>query len=69
MIGWQSAALSFVALALAWVSLAIIFQHVLITWIYMNSGRNILGSTVFYCILFAWMVICLYPFGQPMMLI
>jgi dienelactone hydrolase len=69
MIGWQSAALSFVALALTWVSLAIIFQHVLITWIYMNSGRNILGSTVFYCILFAWMVICLYPFGQPMMLI
>jgi hypothetical protein len=69
MIGWQSVSLSFVALALTFVMLFIIFQQVLTTWVYMNSGRNILGSTVFYCILFAWMVICAYPFGQPMMLI
>ncbi len=68
MIGWQSVSLSFVALALTAVTLFIIFQQVLTTWVYMNSGRNILGSTVFYCILFAWMVICFYPFGQPMML-
>jgi dienelactone hydrolase len=69
MIGWQSVSLSFVALALTAVTLFIIFQQVLTTWVYMNSGRNILGSTVFYCILFAWMVICFYPFGQPMMLL
>jgi dienelactone hydrolase len=69
MIGWQSASLSFVALALTAVTLFIVFQQILTTWIYMNSGRNILGSTIFYCILFAWMVICFYPFGQPMMLL
>ncbi|NHI90335.1 MAG: alpha/beta fold hydrolase [Candidatus Thorarchaeota archaeon] len=69
MIGWQSVSLSFVALALTAVTLFIIFQQVLTTWVYMNSGRNVLGSTVFYCILFAWMVICFYPFGQPMMLL
>ena len=69
MIGWQSVSLSFIALALTAVTLFIIFQQVLTTWVYMNSGRNILGSTVFYCILFAWMVICFYPFGQPMMLL
>ncbi len=69
MIGWQSASLSFIALALTAVTLFIIFQQVLVTWVYMNSGRNILGSTIFYCILFAWMVICFYPFGQPMMLL
>ncbi|MGY5878746.1 MAG: alpha/beta fold hydrolase [Candidatus Thorarchaeota archaeon] len=68
MIGWQTTSLSFVALALTAVTLFIIFQQVLTTWVYMNSGRNILGSTIFYCILFAWMVICFYPFGQPMML-
>jgi hypothetical protein len=69
MIGWQSVSLSFVALALTAVTLFVIFQQVLTTWVYMNSGRNILGSTIFYCILFAWMVICFYPFGQPMMLL
>jgi dienelactone hydrolase len=69
MIGWQSVSLSFVALALTAVTLFIIFQQILTTWVYMNAGRNILGSTIFYCILFAWMVICFYPFGQPMMLL
>ena len=68
-IGWQSVSLSFVALALTAVTLFVIFQQILTTWVYMNSGRNILGSTIFYCILFAWMVICFYPFGQPMMLL
>ena len=68
-VGWQSVSLSFVALALTAVTLFIIFQQVLTTWVYMNSGRNILGSTVFYSILFAWMVICFYPFGQPRMLL
>jgi len=69
MVGWQPATLGFVALALTAVTLFIIFQHVLVTWIYMYSGRNVLGSTIFYCILFAFMVICFYPFGQPMPLI
>ncbi|MFW9846244.1 MAG: hypothetical protein ACFFD6_05830, partial [Candidatus Thorarchaeota archaeon] len=64
----QSATLSFVALALTAVALFIIFQQVLVTWVYMYSGRNILGSAIFYCILFAWMAICFYPFGQPMAL-
>ncbi len=69
MIGWQTASLGFIALALTAVTLFVIFQQVLVTWVYMNSGRNILGSTVFYCLLFAWMAICFYPFGQPMGLI
>jgi hypothetical protein len=69
MIGWQTVTLGFIALALTAVTFFVIFQHILLTWNYMNSGRNILGSTVFYCIVFAWMVICFYPFGQPMSLI
>ncbi len=69
MIGWQTVTLGFIALALTAVTFFVIFQHIMVTWNYMNSGRNILGSTLFYCILFAWMVICFYPFGQPMSLI
>ncbi len=69
MIGWQTVTLGFIALSLTAVTVFIILQQILVTWVYMNSGRNILGSTVFYCILFAWMVICFYPFGQSMSLI
>jgi hypothetical protein len=69
MIGWQSEFLALVVVSLTPVVVFTSFQHVLLTWVYMNSGRNILGSTVFYCILFAWMIIIFYPFGQPMMLL
>ena len=69
MIGWQTATLGFIALSLTVITLFIIFQQILVTWVYMNSGRNILGSTIFYCILFAWMVICFFPFGQSLGLI
>lgn len=64
-IGWQSGSLSFVALALTAVTLFGSFREVLVTWVYMNSGRNILGSTIFYCILSAWMIVSFYRFGMP----
>ncbi|MFX0108434.1 MAG: hypothetical protein ACFE7R_09140, partial [Candidatus Hodarchaeota archaeon] len=69
MIGWQSEFLSAIVVSLTPVVLFAVFQNVLLTWVYMNSGRNIIGSTTFYCILFAWMIIIFYPFGQPMMLL
>jgi len=39
-----------------------IIQQILVTWVYMHSGRNILGSTLFLCIFYAWMIINFYPF-------
>jgi len=36
-------------------------QNIFTTWIYMWSGRNILGSTIFLSILFAWMSIIFLP--------
>jgi len=33
------------------------------TWVYMWSGRNILGSTIFLCIFYSWMSVIFYPFG------
>ncbi len=39
-----------------------IIQQVLVTWVYMHSGRNILGSTVFLSILVSWMFVAFFPF-------
>ncbi len=39
-----------------------IIQQIFVTWVYMHSGRNILGSTLFLCIFYAWMIINFYPF-------
>ena len=53
----------FLALALTVVILMSMIQQILVTWVYMHSGRNILGSTLFYCIFYSWMIINFFPFG------
>ncbi|MHA1147982.1 MAG: alpha/beta hydrolase [Promethearchaeota archaeon] len=62
---WQSTNfdLAFVALAMTALVIFSIIQQFLVTWVYMHSGRNILGSTTFLCILFGWMIVCFFPFG------
>ncbi len=55
--------IGFIALALFVVTLFSFIQQVLVTWVYMYSGRNILGSTIFLCLFYAWMIINFYPFG------
>jgi pimeloyl-ACP methyl ester carboxylesterase len=57
--------LGFLALALTVVLIFTFIQQILVTWVYMYSGRNILGSTIFLCIFYAWMIINFYPFGLP----
>jgi len=52
----------FLALALTVLILFSIIQQILVTWVYMHSGRNILGSTLFLCIFYAWMIVNFYPF-------
>ncbi|MHA2299142.1 MAG: alpha/beta hydrolase [Candidatus Hodarchaeales archaeon] len=44
------------------ISITIILQ-VLTTWVYMHSGRNTLGSTVFHSMFYAWLIIQFFPFG------
>jgi pimeloyl-ACP methyl ester carboxylesterase len=56
----------FLALILTVVLIYTVIQQILVTWVYMYSGRNILGSTIFLCIFYAWMMINFYPFGFPM---
>ncbi|MHA1648571.1 MAG: alpha/beta hydrolase [Candidatus Helarchaeota archaeon] len=58
--------LGFVALALTVVIIFSFIQQILVTWVYMYSGRNILGSTTFLCLFYAWMMINFYPFGLPL---
>ena len=43
-----------------WVIFSII-QQFTTTWVYMWSGRNILGSTMFLSIFFAWMSVIFLP--------
>jgi len=38
-------------------------RHVMLPWVYMHSGRNIIGSAIFYSIFWAWMIIGFYPFS------
>jgi pimeloyl-ACP methyl ester carboxylesterase len=45
---------------LAWVIFSII-QNFTVTWVYMNSGRNILGSTIFISIFYSWMLVVFFP--------
>ncbi|MFX0083050.1 MAG: alpha/beta hydrolase family protein [Candidatus Hodarchaeota archaeon] len=45
---------------LAWVIFSII-QNSTVTWVYINSGRNILGSTIFISILYSWMIVVFFP--------
>lgn len=50
------------ALTLSVLILFSIIQQILVTWVYMHSGRNILGSTLFLCIFYSWMIINFFPF-------
>ena len=43
-----------------WIRFSII-QNILVTWIYIYSGRNILGSTVFSSIIYAWISVIIFP--------
>jgi len=45
---------------LAWVIFSII-QNITVTWVYINSGRNILGSTIFTSIFYSWMIVVFFP--------
>ncbi|MFW9896363.1 MAG: hypothetical protein ACFFD7_11210, partial [Candidatus Thorarchaeota archaeon] len=45
---------------LGWVIFSII-QHFSVTYVYMNSGRNILGSTMFTSVFYAWMLVVFFP--------
>ena len=45
---------------LAWVIFSII-QNTTVTWVYINSGRNILGSTIFISIFYSWMIVVFFP--------
>jgi len=55
--------LDFVALSLTVVLGMSIIQQILVTWVYMYSGRNIMGSTIFLCIFYSWMLINFFPFS------
>ncbi|MFW9880837.1 MAG: alpha/beta hydrolase family protein [Candidatus Thorarchaeota archaeon] len=46
---------------LAWVIFSII-QNSTVTWIYIHSGRNILGSTMFISIFYSWMLVVFFPY-------
>lgn len=45
-----------------WIMFMIYLQFAT-TWVYMWSGRNILGSTIFMCIFYSWMSVIFFPFG------
>jgi len=55
----------FLALAITAFIAIIILQHIPTTWVFMFSGRsqrNILGSSVFLTIFFAWIIINFFPY-------
>lgn len=62
---WGSAnsMLSFISLSLTATFIMAVIQQILVTWVYMHSGRNIVGSTVFLCILYSWIMINFFPFA------
>jgi len=43
-----------------WIKFSII-QQILVTFIYLYSGRNIIGSTLFSSIIFAWFAVIIFP--------
>ena len=59
----QGSVFGFLALILTVEVIYSVIQQILVTWVYMSSGRNILGSTIFLCIFSAWMMVNFYPFG------
>ncbi len=38
-------------------------QQLLVTWVYQHSGRSVLGSTIFFCVFYAWMIVNFFPFS------
>ncbi len=50
----------YVLYLLGWVIFSII-QHCSVTYVYMHSGRNILGSAIFISIFYSWMVVVFFP--------
>jgi len=62
---WQNPnqTIGFIALSLTAVVIFSIIQQFLVTWIYMNSSRNILSSAFFLSIFYAWMIVNFFPFG------
>ena len=62
---WGSAnsMLSFISLSLTATFIMAVIQQILVTWVYMHSGRNIVGSTVFLCIFYSWIMINFFPFA------
>ena len=51
---------AYVLYLLGWVIFSII-QHFSVTYVYMHSGRNILGSTMFISIFYSWMLVVFFP--------
>ncbi len=51
---------AYVLYLLGWVIFSII-QHASVTYVYMHSGRNILGSTIFISIFYSWIVVVFFP--------
>jgi len=51
---------AYVLYLLGWVIFSII-QHCSVTFVYMHSGRNILGSTIFISIFYSWMLVVFFP--------
>jgi len=62
----QGSIFGFLALILTVELIYSVIQQILVTWVYMYSGRNILGSALFLCIFYSWMIINFYPFGFPL---
>nr|MDO8087972.1 alpha/beta fold hydrolase [Candidatus Sigynarchaeum springense] len=62
---WQnpSHVVAFYALSITVIIAFSVIQQLMTTWVYMHSGRNIVGSTVFLCIFYAWMIVNFFPFG------
>ncbi len=62
---WQNAEreIAFLSLSIFMFITFSIIQQLVVTWAYSHAGRNILGSTIFYCIFYAWMIVNFFPFG------
>ncbi|MHA1249228.1 MAG: alpha/beta hydrolase [Candidatus Helarchaeota archaeon] len=61
--------IAFLALALFVFILFSIIQQILVTWVFMHSGRNITGSALFLSIIYSYMIVNFFPFGFAMSLI
>ncbi|MHA1805013.1 MAG: alpha/beta hydrolase family protein [Promethearchaeota archaeon] len=54
----------FLSLSLTVLAAFAIIQQILVTWVYMHGGRNIISSSVFLSILYGWMIVNFFPFGM-----